>query len=98
MIWFTSDTHLGHANAIEFTNRPFSDIEAMNRTLIANINAFVQARDELCILGDFGFRIPAEDAAMVKSHNHGISKEVIVHGRLRPDKGTKRHRRICGKG
>ena len=66
MIWFTSDTHLGHANAIGFTNRPFDNIEAMNRTLIANINACVQARDELYILGDFSFRIPAEDAARLR--------------------------------
>ena len=34
MIWFTSDLHLGHANAIQFCDRPFETVEKMNRTLI----------------------------------------------------------------
>lgn len=31
MIWFTSDTHLGHERALEFTNRPWNKIDEMNR-------------------------------------------------------------------
>lgn len=38
MIIFTSDFHLGHANAIEYESRPFSDVEEMNKRLIQNIN------------------------------------------------------------
>ena len=34
MIWFTSDTHFGHANVLHFTDRPFGDIAHMNRALI----------------------------------------------------------------
>ena len=34
MIYFTSDLHLGYANAIGFKTRPFSDVEEMNRSLI----------------------------------------------------------------
>ena len=33
MIWFTSDTHFGHANVLHFTDRPFGDIAHMNRAL-----------------------------------------------------------------
>ena len=34
MIWFTSDTHFGHANVLNFTDRPFGDIAHMNLSLI----------------------------------------------------------------
>ena len=57
MIYFTSDLHLGHANAIKFTNRPFQSLEQMNDGLIRNINETVMANDELWILGDFAFKV-----------------------------------------
>lgn len=57
MIYFTSDLHLGHANAIKFTNRPFQSVEQMNDGLIRNINETVMANDELWILGDFAFKV-----------------------------------------
>ena len=62
MIFFTSDLHLGHANAIRFTNRPFSDVEQMNDGLIRNINETIMANDELWILGDFAFKVNMDAA------------------------------------
>lgn len=32
--WFTSDLHFGHANIIEYSGRPFPDLDHMNRALI----------------------------------------------------------------
>lgn len=64
-IYFTSDLHFGHANAIEFTNRPFSSVEEMNARLLENINNTVLPQDELYILGDFSFRIPKVDAVSI---------------------------------
>ena len=63
MIWFTSDLHLGHAKAVEFTGRPFSDVDAMNEALVDRINARVASDDVLYILGDFSFKITREQAA-----------------------------------
>lgn len=60
MIYFTSDLHLGHANAIEFTDRPFADVDEMNETLIRNINMVVGKTDELWILGDFAYKVDRE--------------------------------------
>lgn len=57
MIYFTSDLHLGHANAIGFTSRPFLIVEQMNEGLIKNINKTVMTNDELWILGDFAFKV-----------------------------------------
>ena len=56
MLYFTSDLHLGHDNAIEFTNRPFSTVDEMNLALVQNINETVGTDDELWILGDFSFK------------------------------------------
>ena len=52
-IWFTSDTHYNHANIIEYSNRPFSDLEEMTEALIANWNSVVNHSDTVYHLGDF---------------------------------------------
>ena len=36
MIWFTSDMHLGHEKALDFTCRPWNQIDEMNEGIIAN--------------------------------------------------------------
>lgn len=66
MIWFTSDMHLGHEKALDFTIRPWQQIDEMNEGIIANINAKVKKKDELYILGDYSFRIPALEAAVLR--------------------------------
>lgn len=60
MIYFTSDLHLGHANSIEFTDRPFASVDEMNETLVRNINMVVDKKDELWILGDFAYKVDRE--------------------------------------
>ncbi len=66
MLYFTSDLHLGHENAIEFKHRPFANLEEMNQTLIQNINDTVSAADELWILGDFSFKINREEVRALR--------------------------------
>ncbi|MDQ1392496.1 MAG: hypothetical protein QOF30_1473 [Acidimicrobiaceae bacterium] len=51
--WFTSDLHLGHANIIRYSARPFPDIDAMNRALVDGWNDVVAPSDEVWVLGDF---------------------------------------------
>lgn len=54
-IYFTSDYHIGHANVIKFSNRPFQDVNHMHRVLINNYNATVGTNDICYFLGDMGF-------------------------------------------
>ena len=66
MLFFTSDLHFGHINAIKFSKRQFSDIEEMNEGLINNINETVMKEDELWILGDFAYQINMEEARSLR--------------------------------
>ena len=45
MIYFTSNMHLGHEAVIHMCNRPFKNVEEMNRALIRNINSMVHKND-----------------------------------------------------
>lgn len=54
-IWFTSDTHYGHANVIKYCDRPFADVHEMNEALIENFNECVRPGDTVFHLGDFSF-------------------------------------------
>jgi len=55
MIWLTSDEHYGHAKIIQFCERPFVDVGAMDRVLLSNIRKTVRSGDVVWHLGDFSF-------------------------------------------
>jgi calcineurin-like phosphoesterase family protein len=50
--WFTSDLHLGHANIIRYSGRPFVDVDEMHKALTDRWNANVQPDDTVWVLGD----------------------------------------------
>ena len=53
MIYLTSDTHFGDSGIMKYIDRPFRNVEEMDRVLIENINNTVNGEDVLYILGDF---------------------------------------------
>lgn len=65
MIWFTSDTHFGHANIIGFCSRPFANVTEMDRLLIEEWNSCVHPDDTVYHLGDFSFRRPSHTTAIL---------------------------------
>src|SRR5258706_2853956 len=54
-IFFTADTHFGHKNIIKLCNRPFNDVDEMNREMISRWNSKVTKNDIIYHLGDFSF-------------------------------------------
>ena len=52
-VFFTADTHFGHARTLAVRKRPFASVEEMDETLIARWNAVVGEDDEVYHLGDF---------------------------------------------
>ncbi len=55
-IFVTSDLHLGHKRIINHFNRPFYDVDHMNKTIVNNWNKTVKPEDIVYFLGDLSFR------------------------------------------
>ena len=51
-IYFTADTHLGHANIIKYCKRPFSSTREMDEIIYCNWAAVVRPQDCVYHLGD----------------------------------------------
>lgn len=59
MIYFTSDLHFGHANVIQYCNRPYTSVDEMNEMLVKEWNDIVKPNDIVYCLGDFSLSIEA---------------------------------------
>lgn len=71
-IFFTSDTHFGHANIIQYSNRPFQNVEEMNGKLIENWNKTVTKQDVVYHLGDFLLGKPEHVWPIINRLNFGF--------------------------
>lgn len=82
--WFTSDLHLDHANIVKYCNRPFRNVEEMNRAIINNWNEVVRPEDIVYVLGDFALT-KKEKIAWFRSELQGYV--ILVKGNH--DRSTK---------
>lgn len=78
MIYFTSDTHFGHKNIIEFCDRPFRSVPEMNEALIARWNKVVGHDDTIYHLGDFSMKIGDEEIRNIVRRLNG--HKVLILG------------------
>ena len=81
--YFTSDWHIGHTNVLRLDNRPFTDLDHMNRVLINNYNSTVGTQDTCYFLGDMGLCRPEVLATVVSQLN---GKKILILGNH--DKGS----------
>jgi calcineurin-like phosphoesterase family protein len=90
-VWFTADTHFGHANIIRHCRRPFRDVAEMDAHLVDRINERVAADDILYHLGDFSFRggDPAAHRARIRCRRivlvMGNHDPQTLSGHVRPE-------------
>lgn len=76
-MWFTSDTHFGHANIIGYSQRPYRDVAQMNDELVDAWNDRVRPDDEIWHLGDVVMG-KAEQTLPIISRLHG--RKYLVPG------------------
>jgi calcineurin-like phosphoesterase family protein len=62
-VWFTADTHFGHAGALALYRRPFASVAEMDAAIVERWNETVQPDDDVWHLGDFALRIGTEACA-----------------------------------
>ena len=63
-MFFTSDTHFGHAGALALYRRPFDSVAAMDAGIVERWNEVVGQDDHVWHLGDFAIR--QSEARMAK--------------------------------
>jgi calcineurin-like phosphoesterase family protein len=69
-VWFTADTHFGHAGALALYRRPFASVAAMDAAMVGRWNDVVRQDDDIWHLGDFALRISLTAAgALLRSLN-----------------------------
>lgn len=57
-VFFTSDWHIGHAKVLEYSKRPFKDLDEMHDALVRRFNATVPPGSIVYFLGDMGMCKP----------------------------------------
>ena len=77
--WVWSDLHLGHANIIRYTDRPFADADIMDSTLYANWDATVGNDDEVVFVGDvaMGRAVGGHTWQRIRD-GRGLSKHLVI--------------------
>jgi calcineurin-like phosphoesterase family protein len=83
-IFFTSDTHFGHKNIIDYCKRPFADVEEMNESMVKQWNEAVKPGDVVYHLGDVAFhsyecieRLNGKIKLVPGNHDHERAKKVM---------------------
>lgn len=89
-VFFTSDTHYGHANVIRYANRPFSSAEEMDEAMVRNWNEVVRPGDLVYHLGDFA--LSRSDRA-VRIAKRLVGQKYIVWGNH--DKDLRKDQVFC---
>jgi len=73
-----ADTHFGHANIIDYENRPFNNVEEMDNRLIELWNSIVGKSDHVYVLGDFTLSRKIDVIKNLVNQLHG--RKVLIMG------------------
>ena len=83
-VYFTADTHFGHAAARALYRRPFASVAEMDEALVARWNETVGPDDEVWHLGDFVVRRGAAEAAAALLARLNGRKRLVIGNNDQP--------------
>jgi calcineurin-like phosphoesterase family protein len=87
MVYIWSDLHLGHENIIKYCNRPFADVEEMDKALLHAWRITVKPADTIINLGDVSLKRNKEYLAKAIQGLPGYKILILGnHDRKRPVK------------
>lgn len=75
--FYIADWHYGHANCIHFDNRPFANMDEMNRELIRRWNEAVHPGDLVYVLGDMFWCNTIEAISVLRQLN---GQKILIKG------------------
>jgi calcineurin-like phosphoesterase family protein len=85
-IWIISDTHFGHENIIKYCDRPFANVDEMDKVMVANWNDTVKEEDIVYHLGDVYFRkswmlplLKGRKRLILGNHDNGKDQNLLDH-------------------
>jgi hypothetical protein len=76
--FFTADHHFNHKRIIEYSSRPFKDVDEMNEVLIRKWNEKIKPKDTVYHLGDFAFGNPGNKIMILNRLKRRIVKFFII--------------------
>lgn len=79
-IFFTADTHFGHANVITYCSRPFSSCEEMNETLMEAWAKSLRPEDTIYHLGDVVFGSKEKGRTLLEQVKKLPGKKILIPG------------------
>jgi calcineurin-like phosphoesterase family protein len=83
--FFTADHHFNHKRIIEYSSRPFKDVDEMNEVLIRKWNDKVKPKNTVYHLGDFAFGNPENKITILKRLNGTINFILGSHDKDLPE-------------
>ncbi len=84
-IFFTADHHFNHRRIIEYSSRPFKDVDEMNEVLIQKWNSKVKAENTVYHLGDFAFGHIEDQLKILERLNGSINFILGSHDKKLPE-------------
>ena len=78
--WVWSDQHLGHANIIEYCNRPFRDVAEMDETFFSAWEAHVEGEDWVVFVGDLAMGNALHPGTFERVHGLPGKRKILVPG------------------
>lgn len=76
-VYFWSDQHFCHSRVIEYANRPFNNVEDMNKTMIENNNRIVSDDNIVLFGGDITFGNEAINKELMNKMN---GRQLFIYG------------------